>query len=197
MFSETKLESLLGGIVFDIYYFPSWIKGLYAVFGSLALLSNSVCLVYIYKKLNLSNAVNLIPLLECVNNIIGFCIIGVISLIAFVDLSFGNLTCRVNIPVLGMMFMCSKSLIIYTECWQQWYARYINTEINFRSRDCLLFVSNAIHHCEERCWLHLCQMVKIVICPRFVNYNFVIFWSIVVCWRISWHFCSWSKFMDL
>ena len=109
MYSETKLESSFGGIVFNIYYFPSWIKGLYTIFGSLALLSNSVCLGYICKRLNLTNAVNLIPLMECFNNIIGFCIIAVINFIAFVDSSFQNLTCRVNIPVLGMMFICSKS----------------------------------------------------------------------------------------
>ena len=119
MYSKTNLESTFGEIVFNIYYYPSWIKGLYAVLGSLALLSNTVCLGYIYKKLNLTNIVNLIPLLECVSNIVGFSIIALISILAFLDLSFGNLTCYVNIPLLGIMFICSKSYTYLNVCTMQ------------------------------------------------------------------------------
>ena len=113
MYSRTNLESTFGEIVFNIYYYPTWVKGLYAVLGSLALLSNMVSLGYIYRKLNLSNPVNLIPLLECTNNIIGFGIIATISLLAFIDSSFGNLTCYVNNLTLGATFLCSKSYMYF------------------------------------------------------------------------------------
>ena len=112
MYFKTNLESRLGEIVFDIYYFSPWIKGLYVVLGSLALLSNTVSLGYIYKRLNLSNVVNLIPLLECVNNIIGFCVIAFTSLLAFLDSSFGNMACYVNLPLLKAMFLCSKKTFL-------------------------------------------------------------------------------------
>ena len=108
MYSNTNLETTLGEIVFNIYYYPSWFKGLYFVLGSLALLSNAACLGYIYKRLNLSNIVNLIPLLDCVNNIVGFCIIAITSLLALIDQSFGNLSCYLNIPLLGTMAFLSK-----------------------------------------------------------------------------------------
>ena len=109
MYSKTNLESALGYIVFNIYHFSTWIKGLYIVLGSLALFSNTVCLGYIWKRLNLSNVVNLIPLLECINNVIGFSVMAVVSLLALIDSSFENQTCYVNIPVLGAIFLCSKS----------------------------------------------------------------------------------------
>ena len=112
MYFETNLNSTLGELDFSVFYFPPWIKGLYAVLGSLALGSNSISLGYICKKLNLFNTVNIIPLLECVNNIIGFSSMAIVSLLAYLDSSLGNLTCYVNFPVLLTMVGSSKYLFI-------------------------------------------------------------------------------------
>ena len=112
MYFQTNLNSTLGELDFSVFYFPPWIKGLYAVLGSLALGSNSISLGYICKKLNLFNTVNIIPLLECVNNIIGFSSMAIVSLLAYFDSSLGNLTCYVNFPVLLTMVGSSKYLFI-------------------------------------------------------------------------------------
>ena len=110
MYSETNLTSTLGELDFSIFYFPPWLKGLYAVLGSAAFVSNSVSLGYICKKLNLSNVVNFIPLLECVNNMVGFSSMAIVSLFAYFDSTFESLTCYVNLPIFLTMVICSKYL---------------------------------------------------------------------------------------
>ena len=147
MYSETNLTSTLGELDFSIFYFPPWFKGLYAVLGSAAFVSNSVSLGYICKKLNLSNVVNFIPLLECVNNMVGFCSIAIVSLLAYFDSTFESLTCYFNIPILYTMFVSSKYLFDSTLVW------FIDFNISLKlHRSChlMLFVSYSIHHCEKR-----------------------------------------------
>ena len=95
MHSETNLTSTLGELDFGVFYFPPWLKGLYAMLGSAAFVSNSMSLGYICKKLNLSNVVNLIPLLECVNNMVGFCSIAIVSLLAYFVKELPNLPCSI------------------------------------------------------------------------------------------------------
>ena len=117
MYSKTNLTSTLGELDFSIFYIPPWMKGLYAVLGSAAFVSNSMSLGYICKKLNLSNVVNFIPLLEFVKNLVGFSSMAIVSLLAYFDSTFESLTCYFNIPILYTMIISSKYLFDCTLIW--------------------------------------------------------------------------------
>ena len=181
MYSKTNLTSTLGELDFSVFYFPPWLKGLYAVLGSAAFVSNSVSLGYICKKLNLSNVVNFIPLLECLNNILGFGSMAIVSLLAYFDLTFETLTCYINLPILFTMFISSKYPFDGTLVWFQYD---ISIKLH-RSCHLMLFVNHSVHHCEKRCRLGLRQMVEIIVCTNFAYGHSASCRIIMANWNLS------------
>ena len=79
MFSNNTLESTYGPMDFVSFEISIWLKIYIFFLWTLVVLSNLCCLIYIYQKLNLSNIVNLIPLLDCTLNLVGFLMIGIFS----------------------------------------------------------------------------------------------------------------------
>ena len=79
MISNKTLESTFGPMDFAIFQLSIWFKIYVFILWTFVVLSNACCFVYIYQKLNLFNIVNLIPLLDCTMNLIGFIMIGLSS----------------------------------------------------------------------------------------------------------------------
>ena len=99
MLHNTTIETSLGTVDFTIFYFSPWMKGYFVILWTFVVLSNACSLVYIYRKLNLSNVVNLIPLLDCVINLISFFIIGISSL---------NLWCKAAVLISKTLLLSGK-----------------------------------------------------------------------------------------
>lgn len=114
MFSNNTLESIYGPMNFVTFEISIWLKIYIFILWILVVLSNLCCLIYIYQKLNLSNIVNLIPLLDCAMNLVGFLMIGIFSanlwcnavgIIAacllisgtFINVTIIDQTCNINI----------------------------------------------------------------------------------------------------
>ena len=112
MFAKETLETTYGNQEVEIFHFSLWSKCLFIVLWTLAIISNLFGLVYIYKKLSLTNVINLVPFLEGIINVIGFMVIGINSLISIIDVSYGNFSCEANSITLLMMTVCGKNMIL-------------------------------------------------------------------------------------
>ena len=112
MFSKETLETNYGNLEVEIFQFSLWSKCLFLVLWTLAIISNLFGLVYIYKKLSLTNVINLVPFLEGIINVIGFMVIGINCLISIIDVSYGNFSCEANSITLLMMTVCGKNMIL-------------------------------------------------------------------------------------
>ena len=99
MLHNLTLETSLGTVDFRIFYFSPWLKSYFVLLWTLVVLSNACSLAYIYWKLNLSNVVNLIPLLDCVINLISFIIIAISSL---------NLWCKAAVLISKTLLLSGK-----------------------------------------------------------------------------------------
>ena len=99
MLHNLTLETSLGIVDFTIFYFSPWLKGYFIILWTLVVLSNACSLLYIYRKLNLSNVVNLIPLLDCVINLIAFLIIAISSV---------NLWCKAVVLISKTLLLSGK-----------------------------------------------------------------------------------------
>ena len=99
MLHNTTIDTSLGTVDITIFYFSSWLKGYFVILWTFVVLSNGCSLVYIYQKLNLSNVVNLIPLLDCVINLISFLIIAISSL---------NLWCKAAVLISKTLLLSGK-----------------------------------------------------------------------------------------
>ena len=112
MFSKETLGTTYGNLEVEIFHFSLWSKCFFFMVWSLAILSNLFGLVYIYKKLSLSNVINLVPFLEGIINVIGFMVIGINCFISIIDVSYGNFSCEANSITLLMMTVCGKKMIL-------------------------------------------------------------------------------------
>ena len=112
MFSKETLETTYGNLEVEIFHFSLWSKCLFFVIWTLVILSNLFGLVYIYKKLSLTNVINLVPFLEGIINVIGFIVIGINSLISIIDVSYGYISCDANSITLFIMIFCGKKIIL-------------------------------------------------------------------------------------
>ena len=112
MFSKENLETTYGNLEVEIFHFSLRSKCLFLVLWTLAILSNLFGLVYICKKLSLTNVINLVPFLEGIINVLGFMVIGINCLISIIDVSYGNFSCEANSITLPMMTVCGTNMIL-------------------------------------------------------------------------------------
>ena len=79
------------------------LRAYFVFLGSAVLLCNSCGLGYIYKKLNIANAINMVPLIECVINIAACLTLAAFCLSYALDkterLSVGNTLLVLNIII--------------------------------------------------------------------------------------------------
>ena len=99
MYTDITLETSFGKLYFMMFQFSIWFKIYTFILWALVMVSNACCFVYIYRKLNLSNVVNLIPLLDCAMNLVGFIMIGIFSAI---------LWCNAVASTAVGLFMCGE-----------------------------------------------------------------------------------------
>ena len=109
MFSKFKLETSFGELDFAIFQLSNWIKAYNSILWIAVVLSNVLSLAYIIKKLNISNLINLIVILECLVNILGFAIIGIIGLVAIADPSNGYISCLASFTILMILMFTGKN----------------------------------------------------------------------------------------
>ena len=134
MLSNFTLETSLGRVDLAIFYFSPWLKGYFVVLWTLVVISNVCSLMYICCKLNLSNVVNLIPLLDCVINLIGFLLIAVSSF---------NVWCKAITLTAKSLLLCGKFL--WNVCLQEFTSSIV---LNFqRSLHVLHPIDHKIHNC--------------------------------------------------
>ena len=108
MFHKQSLVTTYGNLEVEIFHFSLWSKCLFTVLWTLVILSNIFGLMYIYKKLSLTNVINLVPFLEGIINVAGFLAIGISSLISIIDVSYGYFSCEANSLTLFIMMFCGK-----------------------------------------------------------------------------------------
>ena len=114
MFSYIKLETTFGELDFAIFHLSPWTITYNSIMWIAVVLSNAVSLSYIIKKLNTSNLINLIAILECLVNIVGFVIIGVVSLHAVFDPSKNYFSCRASYSTLLTLWFTGKNTFLVT-----------------------------------------------------------------------------------
>lgn len=100
MFSNIRLETAFGELNFAIFRFSPWTITYNSILWIAVVLSNAVSLTYIIKKLNTSNLINQIAILECLVNIVGFVLIGIVSLLAVFDPSKNYFSCQASYSTL-------------------------------------------------------------------------------------------------
>ena len=143
MFAKETLETTYGNQEVEIFHFSLWSKCLFIVLWTLAIISNLFGLVYIYKKLSLTNVINLVPFLEGIINVIGFMVIGINSLISIIDVSYGNFSCEANSITLLMMTVCgSKNMILIQ------YKLIYQSYLHYRTFHTLLLVTYKMLSCD-------------------------------------------------
>ena len=113
MFSKETLETTYGNLDVEIFHFSLWSKCLFIVLWTLAIISNLFGLVYICKKLSLTNVINLVPFLEGIINVLGFMVIGINCLISIIDVSYGNFSCEANSIILLMMTVIISNVMLF------------------------------------------------------------------------------------
>ena len=145
MFSKFKLETSFGELDFAIIQLSPWIKAYNSILWIAVVLSNALSLAYIIKKLNTSNLINLIAILECLVNILGFVIIGIIGLVAIADPSDGYISCHTNFTILVILMFTGKNKFSY-------HFTSIDKFFDFwlltRSHNCLFHVNCQIRLCQ-------------------------------------------------
>ena len=109
MFSKFKLETSFGELDFAIFQLSPWTKAYNSILWIAVVLSNALSLAYIIKKLNTSNLINQIAILECLVNIFGFVITGIFGLVAIADPSNGYISCHASFTILIILIFSGKN----------------------------------------------------------------------------------------
>ena len=113
MFSNISFQTTFGDLEFKTFQLSPWIVAYHTILWTFVVLTNALSFGYILKKLSTSNLINLIAILECLNNILGFAIIGIFSLIASFESSYRYLACKANFTILVLLILTCKSSITY------------------------------------------------------------------------------------
>ena len=107
--------SFLGDLEFKTFQLSPWIVAYHTILWTFVVSTNALSFGYIIKKLSTSNLINLIAILDCLNNILGFAIIGIFSLLASFESSYRYLACKANFTILILLILTCKSSITYKE----------------------------------------------------------------------------------
>ena len=113
MFSNISFQTSFGDLEFKTFQLSPWIVVYHTILWTFVVSTNALSFGYIIKKLSTSNLINLIAILDCLNNIFGFAIIGIFSLIASFESSYRYLACKANFTILVLLILTCKSSITY------------------------------------------------------------------------------------
>ena len=108
MFSNISLQTSFGGLEFETFQLSPWIVAYHSILWTFVVLTNTLSLGYIINKLSTSNLINLVAIVECLNNIFGFAIIGIFSLLASFESSYRYLACKANFTILVLLIVTCK-----------------------------------------------------------------------------------------
>ena len=99
------METLQGEVQFFPFHFSNFSVAFFTFLGLLMFTANSASLIYILKKLNLSNVINSVALFESLINILGFTIMFVMSLLPLIiGSSIRTLSCQTITMIVGILF---------------------------------------------------------------------------------------------
>ena len=99
------METLQGEVQFFPFHFSNFSVAFFTFLGLLMFTANSASLIYILKKLNLSNVINSVALFETLINILGFIIMFVMSLLPLIiGSSIRTLSCQTIVMIVGILF---------------------------------------------------------------------------------------------
>ena len=115
MFHNISFQSSFGDLEFATFQLSPWIVTYHTILWTFVVSTNTLSLGYIIKKLSTSNLINLIAILECLNNIFGFAIIGIFCLLASFEASYRYLACKANFTILILLILTCKSSITYKD----------------------------------------------------------------------------------
>ena len=99
------METLQGEVQFFPFHFSNFSVAFFTFLGLLMFTANSASLIYILKKLNLSNVINSVALFESLINILGFIIMFVMSLLPLIiGSSIRTLSYQTITMIVGILF---------------------------------------------------------------------------------------------
>ena len=99
------METLQGEVQFFPFNFSNFSVAFFTFLGLLVLTANSASMIYILKKLSLSNVINSVALFESLINILGFIIMFVMSLLPLIiGSSIRTLSCQTIVMIVGILF---------------------------------------------------------------------------------------------
>ena len=113
MFSNISFQTSFGDLEFKTFQLSPWIVAYHTILWTFVVSTNALSFGYIIKKLSTSNLINLIAILDCLNNILGFAIIGISSLLESFESSY--LACKANFTILVLLILTCKSSTTYKE----------------------------------------------------------------------------------
>ena len=99
------METLQGEVQFFPFHFSNFSVAFFTFLGLLVFTANSASMIYILKRLSLSNVINSVALFESLINILGFTIMFVMSLLPLIiGSSIRTLSCETNVMIVGILF---------------------------------------------------------------------------------------------
>ena len=99
------METFQGEVQFFPFHFSNFSVAFFTFLGLLMFTANSASLIYILKKLNLSNVINSVALFESLINILGFIIMFVMSLLPLIiGSSIRTLSYQTITMIVGILF---------------------------------------------------------------------------------------------
>ena len=100
-----ETQTLQGEVQFFPFHFSNFSVAFFTFLGLLVLTANSASMIYILKKLSLSNVINSVAFFESLINILGFTIMFVMSLLPLINgSSMRTLSCETIVMIVGILF---------------------------------------------------------------------------------------------
>ena len=99
------METFQGEVQFFPFHFSNFSVAFFTFLGLLVLTANMASMIYILKKLSLSNVINSVALFESLINILGFTIMFVMSLLPLIiGSSIRTLSYQTITMIVGILF---------------------------------------------------------------------------------------------
>ena len=144
-----SVESLQGEVEFFPFHFSNFSAAFFTFLGLFVVTANIASMIYILKKLTISNVINSVALFETMINILGFTIMFVMSLLPLIiGSSLRTLSCETIVMIVGILFSTGNVELINSINSINSMVSLSHSLFYFRSCNFLHTVNFKIHHCQ-------------------------------------------------